>query len=362
MKRLREEMDRAVRRKVFPGGVLLAARGDRVTGLFPAGGLTYEQGSPPVRPDTIYDLASLTKILSTTILTMIFLDTGRFHLDSDLNTLWPGDVPRDKAGLTLARLLSHSAGFPAWRPFYGDWLKSPENRRRSLASAAILDEPLIYRPGRQSIYSDLDFILLGLILEQTGQGRQDDLFEQYIAGPLGASGIGYLPTDRAPRFARADIAPTEDLAERGGLISGVVHDDNAAALSGVAGHAGLFGNVFGVWSVFSALRRAFRDEPGKRLAAAATVKKFWQRSSLAPDSDWALGFDTKSETGSSLGRYFSLKSVGHLGFTGTSLWHDPETDLTVILLTNRVHPTRDNLAIRAFRPEIHETAAQCLSA
>ena len=356
--RLQGEMDRAVSEGVFPGGVLAAALGEDVR-MVCSGRLDYGAGSPPTSPDTVYDLASLTKILSTTYLTMILVDRGNASLDDPIERLCPYPVPPDKEGLTLRALLSHSAGFPAWRPYYETLAGASGEEVRAAYARAILSEPLAYPPGGGSVYSDLAFILAGLILEHLGRARQDELFDQCIARPLGLSGIGYRPDDR-PDSGDTAVAPTEVVHRRGGLIRGRVHDDNAAALGGVAGHAGLFGSAEGVWAVFNSLRRAFRGEAGSGPVSSRVVRTFWRRAGRVDGSTWALGFDTPSPAGSSSGRFFSPESVGHLGYTGASLWYDPGRDATVILLTNRVHPSSDNTAIRAFRPHIHDRVMETL--
>ncbi|MDY6852908.1 MAG: serine hydrolase, partial [Thermodesulfobacteriota bacterium] len=233
----------------------------------------------------------------------------------------------------------------------------PPEKRRARVAELILNEPLESEPGRREVYSDLNFILLGLILEEIGQARQDVLFNRLIAGPLGLKTIGYRPLDHGSLPLPENLAPTEKVPRRGGLLRGEVHDDNAAALAGVAGHAGLFGPVREVWRIFRSLRTAHRDEPGPRPVSPGIVRAFWQRS---PHRTRALGFDTPSPAGSSAGRFFSPRSVGHLGFTGVSLWHDPDKDLTIILLTNRVHPVASNEAIKEFRPHIHDIAAETI--
>ena len=357
---MRAGMNRGVEECVFPGGVLLVARASQVLATIPAGRLTFDPASEPVRPDTIYDLASLTKILATTVQVMIFREQGALSLDDPLERWWFDTVPEDKRGLTVRHLLSHASGMTAWIPLFQQLDGFPSGERRSAAARIILDTPLEIRPGRRAVYSDLNFILLGLILEMIGQDRQDALFDRLIAGPLELARTGYRSPDFAWPQPIHEIAPTEDLPRRGGVIRGVVHDDNAAALSGVAGHAGLFGTAGDIWILFHSLRAAFRSETEAGLVKAEALRLFWNRSHLTPGSTWALGFDTPSESGSSAGRFFSTLSVGHLGFTGTSLWYDPERDLTVILLTNRVHPTADNTAIRRFRPYMHDLVVKAV--
>jgi serine-type D-Ala-D-Ala carboxypeptidase len=341
---------------VFPGGVLIVARGDRIVERLAVGRLSGEKSKSPDPEHTVYDLASLTKVLSTVVLTMIFVDQGRFRISDPLARLWPGAVPADKKKITIAQLLSHASGMAAWRPFFEELENLPEQERRNAVAKAILNDPLEAKPGKKAIYSDLNYILLGLILEAFGRARQDVLFNHFIARPLNLTHTGYRPLDRPPVITDdAHVyAPTENIPRRGGVIRGQVHDDNAAALSGVAGHAGLFGTAMEVWTIFQALRRAHREETESGLVLTQTVRRFWQDAKTAPNSTWTLGFDRPSQEGSSSGRHFSKQSIGHLGYTGTSLWYDTERDLTVIMLTNRVYPTSENQAIKSFRPIIHD--------
>lgn len=354
---LQKEMDRAVSSGIFPGGVLLAAKGEHIRTWCRAGRMGQGRFDKPVTEDTVYDLASLTKILSTTLLCMIFLEKGLIDLDLPLADFWPDRVPSDKKALTLAQLLSHESGYPAWRPFYEDWKNGPPRRDRLSAAERILSEPFEAAPHTRAIYSDLNFMLLGLILETVGGLRQDELFDRYIAAPL-KIGLGYRPVDAAIPGDRAHIAPTEDVPRRGGVVWGEVHDDNARALDGVAGHAGLFGTVADAWRIFNGLRQAYREGSRGPLVHGNTVRRFWEYAPLAPGSTRGLGYDRPSGDVPSAGRLFSPKSVGHLGFTGTSLWYDPEKDFTLILFTNRVHPSAENIAIRRFRPFIHERAVE----
>ncbi len=345
-------MDAAVARGVFPGGVLLAAHAGRVLSQIPAGRLTYAPDAPPVTPGTIYDLASLTKVLSTTYLTMLFLDRKLLSLDSPLESFWPEDVPAEKRGLTVAHLLGHASGLPAWRPYHEHLKGLPEEIRREALKNLILKEPLGHKPGTAPLYSDLGFILLGLMLEKLAGKRQDSLFKSLVAEPLGLSSMAYGPESG---FDEVSVAPTGENPSRGGVVQGTVNDDNAAAMGGVAGHAGLFGTAEEVWRVFNSLRCSYIGDASPHPVRPETVRTFWRPSGLAPDSTRALGFDMPAATGSSAGRLISRRAVGHLGFTGTSLWYDPDRDLCIILLTNRVHPSAANIEIRAFRPLIHDT-------
>ena len=356
LKQLQIILNQGVAEGVYPGAALLVALGPEVLGVWTTGRLGLEAG--PVDRNTVWDLASVSKVLSTTILIMICLDEGRFTLEDRLPDLLgkyaAAGCPPDKADITLRQLLAHSSGLKAWLPFYEELIKLPPEQRRSAVSARILKEPPETAPDQRAIYSDLNFILLGLILEETGGARQEILFKDRIAKPLDLPSAGYRPLDADDLSPAESIAQTEVVSYRGGLIQGVVHDDNTWSLSGVAGHAGLFAPIDEVWDLFRNLRRSHKNEPGFKLVRPETVKTFWEYKSPLPDSTRALGFDHVSPQDSQAGRYFSTSSLGHLGYTGNSLWHDPLTDLTVILLTNRVHPTAKNEKIKAFRPRIHD--------
>lgn len=357
---VRAELERGAASGVFPGGVLLIAHQGREVGLFAAGRTSSLADAALVSPESVYDLASVTKILSTTLLAMVFFESGRLDLDAPLADIWPGDVPEDKKELTPRLLLCHSSGLAAWRPFYETLEKLPPENRRAAAAEAILNDPPECRPGERGIYSDLNFILLGFILENLGGRRQDELFDEHVARPLGLTRTGYRAEDRPGAVPLVDVVPTEIAPRRGGLIHGLVHDDNAASLGGVAGHAGLFGPVREVWKIIKSLADLLWDRPGEKIVSSETFELFRQRAGLAPNWPYALGFDQLEEEGSSAGRYFSRDSIGHLGFTGTSLWYDPQRDAAVILLTNRVHPTAENQALKAFRPGLHDLVAEAL--
>lgn len=361
---VQKAMEQAVADGVFPGGVLLVARGNDVD-VISAGRFACDSNSPLVHPGAVYDLASLTKIISTTTLTMIFIDQGRINIDDDLHSVWPETVPRDKKKITVGHLLTHVSGLPAWRPVYGKIKNVPIRERRKAALDYIFSEPLENEPGERTVYSDLGFILLGFILEAVDGRRQDVLFSRLVSQPLGLKSLRYNPIEHGVDFN--DIAPTE-LEPRwsgppGGPLGeampsvpvGTVHDDNARGLSGVAGHAGLFGKAEDVWTVFNSLRRAYKGEANQDPASSRTVMTFWRRNRYVDRDARAFGYDAPSRDGSSsAGTLFAESSVGHTGYTGTSLWYDPEKDLTVILLTNRVHPSADNTSITAFRPKIHD--------
>ncbi|HET9576091.1 MAG TPA: serine hydrolase [Nitrospira sp.] len=361
-------MNQAVRDGVFPGAVLAVRLSGTIRCLAVAGRLSSDPASEPVKVSTIYDLASLTKPLVTVTSVLLLIQTGHLRLDGPIQNILM-DLEGAPIGLVSLRdLLTHSAGLPGWRPLYerleGEGIMpgctdSASVRREVLQ--LIRNEPLIYGRGEKSLYSDLGFMLLGLIVEQAGGSSLDQFFHEMVAKPLLAQPLLFTPTATAspqailPHVDRSTIAPTEWDNRRGRLLHGEVHDENAAAMGGVAGHAGLFGTAEAVLAVSGAWLHAHRG--GSSILDGELVREFTRRQSQVPQSSWALGWDTPTAPSSS-GRYLSPESFGHLGYTGTSLWIDPKRELEVVLLSNRVHLSRTNEAIRAFRPMIHDLAIQ----
>jgi CubicO group peptidase (beta-lactamase class C family) len=241
--------------------------------------------------------------------------------------------------VTLRDLLAHCSGLPAWRPYF------KELSGRATYQRAIASEPLEYVPRTASIYSDLDFILLGFIVD--GRMPMADRFALMLSQMEIVEEIQFNP----PTLWRARIAPTEQDPWRGRLLVGEVHDENAAALGGVAGHAGLFGTAAAVGSYARHLLQVLDGRSG--VFRRATLETFTQRRTDVPGSSRALGWDTMLTT-SSCGTRMSARAFGHTGFTGTSLWIDPEQDVYIALLTNRVHPTREHEGIQTVRRAVHD--------
>jgi CubicO group peptidase (beta-lactamase class C family) len=335
----RHVLEHAIAERAFPGAIVEVGTDRDVLWRFAAGTLAYDAGSPPVRDDTVYDLASLTKVLSTASLMMREIERGSMALDDVLPHLLPGCRNPALAGITVEDLLSHCAGFPAYRPFY-QTLEGED-----AFEAGICATPLEYVPRSQSIYSDLGFILLGIVLGRgvALQQRFDAMWTQMATG----EDLQFLP----PAKWRARTAPSEHDAWRQRLLVGEVHDENAAALGGVAGHAGLFGTAPAVGAFARHLLQVLDGRTG--VFAESSLRRFLARRAGVPGSSRALGWDTMLPT-SSCGTRMSPEAFGHTGFTGTSLWLDPATGVYVVLLTNRVHPTRDNDTIQRVRPALHD--------
>ena len=355
-------MDRAVQDGVFPGGVL-AARSDGDVQVFVAAGtLSLEPASVPVQASTVYDLASLTKPLATATSVLLLVQAGKLQLDVAVGNILVELKGTPIGSATLRDLLTHRSGLPGWRPLYERlvveglaWGRGEPSVVRQAVLRLIKDEPLVSRIGEQTLYSDLGFILLGFAVERASGLLLDEYFAQAVAHPLGARPLFFSrAASTSPSSVNQPgvmIAPTEWDEWRKRLLKGDVHDENAAAMGGVAGHAGLFGTAEAVLAVSGAWLASYHGD--RSLLDRELVRQFTTRQSQTPRSSWALGWDTPSVPSSS-GTHCSPEAFGHLGFTGTSLWIDPQRRLEVVLLTNRVHPSRKNDAIRAFRPMIHD--------
>jgi CubicO group peptidase (beta-lactamase class C family) len=349
----------AIAARAFPAAAIEVGRHDGARWNEACGNLTYDPGAPPATPDTIFDLASLTKVLATTTIAMQMVDAAQLSLDEPVAGRLPEWAGADRASVTIADLLAHTSGLTAYLPFFRDYTGRYEFQR------AICSMPLEYQPRTASVYSDLGFILLGFILEDAAASQRSatepvpsgagatlsDRFRR-IAAMTGADPLQFHP----PRSWRDRTAPTEIDPWRGRLLAGEVHDENAWALGGAAGHAGLFGTSGAVGAFARAVLRTIRGD--HLLARTETMRRFARRVSV-PGSSRALGWDTMLPT-SSCGTRMSPSAIGHTGFTGTSLWIDWERDLYVVLLTNRVHPTRGNDAIRRVRPAVHDGVLESL--
>ena len=332
-------LEEAIAERAFPAAVVEVGNAGQVLWRQAFGRLTFDPAAAPASDDTIFDLASLTKVISTTPLVMQQFERGVLALDDPVSghvAAWSGD---DRADVTLRDLLAHCSGLPFWRPYFRDL------QGRAAYESAICAEPLEYAPRSRSVYSDLDFMLLGFIVD----GRMP-LAERF-ALMLSQMGIVEEIQFNPPALWHARIAPTEDDPWRGRLLAGEVHDENAAALGGIAGHAGLFGTAAAVGSYARHLMQVLDDRTG--IFRRTTLEEFVTRRPDVPGSSRALGWDTMLPT-SSCGTKMSPRAFGHTGFTGTSLWIDPENDVYVVLLTNRVHPNRSNEAIKKIRPAVHD--------
>ena len=308
-----------------------------------AGRLGTAPDAAPADADTIFDLASLTKVLATTLLAMHLEDAGRCAMTDRVTRWWPAWYGPGRDETTLADLLAHASGLAAHRPLY-------EGRRGAFAFAeAICRLPLESPPRTAAVYSDLGFILLGAILERAGGAGLARQVARMLAGLTDAP-LAYRP----PAAWRPRTASTGWDAFRQRDLIGEVHDANTWAMDGVAAHAGLFGTMQAVGDIGRAVLRALRGQPVDGLASLDTVRRFATRRTDVPNTTRALGWDTMKDS-SSCGRFMSPTAIGHTGFTGTSLWIDDARDIYVVLLTNRVATGAAADAIRALRRDVHDT-------
>lgn len=339
--RAREVLAAAVAARAFPAAAAEVGTRTAVLWREAFGRLTYDRDAPATTPDTPFDLASLTKVLATTLCAMQCVDRGVLHLEDRVSAHLPEWALDDRQSVTVEDLLTHCAGLPAYHPFFRTL------RGTGPISQAIANAPLAYAPRTASLYSDLGFILLGRLLERLRSRPLDDQFRSLTQALAVEDAIGFRPS----RSTAPVIAPTEQDPWRGRLLAGEVHDENAWAMGGVAGHAGLFGTAEAVGVIARHLLQILDGRSG--LFSRHITARFTARRTEIPDSSRACGWDTMLPTSSCGGR-LSETAFGHTGFTGTSLWLDPERGRYAVLLTNRVHPTRGNDAIQRVRPAFHD--------
>jgi CubicO group peptidase (beta-lactamase class C family) len=358
--RIKEILETGASDGVFPGAVLLVAREGVVVCQGKAGFKALIPEKEPITGDTLFDLASLTKPLATTLALMKLVDEKRVGLDQPISELIPTYPLEEMGNLTLRLILRHAGGFADWKPFYLD-LAEPTPRERKIAlRKRVVAEPFAYKPGEGCQYSDLGFMILEWMIEELSGMNMSNFLAGSFYGPLGLKRTFFVE-GRGPGFEdgfdEEAFAATEDCPWRKRIIRGEVHDENAYAVGGYSGHAGLFGTAEEVYRIVNCLREHYRGERDDFLKKE-TVREFFKRQNRDEECTWALGWDTPSSRNSSAGKYFSKNSVGHLGFTGTSMWMDHEKDVVVILLTNRIHPFRSNEKIKAFRPRLHDVVME----
>jgi CubicO group peptidase (beta-lactamase class C family) len=339
----------------------------------------------PLRSDDLFDLASLTKVMASATLAALLVEEGALDLEAPVAARLRGFEAGGKEVVTARHLLAHSSGLPAWRPYFEAAAADPVaraaflppsqrppfaalrvafRRGRELVRAAVLAEPLEAPAGTRGVYSDPGFLALGFLLEEIAGEPLSDAVERRVFLPLGLRSTFFLDAlDPERRWRRAEVrtfVPTERCEHRQEVNQGAVNDDNTWAMGGAAGHAGLFSTAVQVAAFGHAWLQAVRGRPS--LVPSRAAAAFARRDPTA-GSTRALGWDTRSEEGSSLGTRLGRGergAIGHLGFTGTSLWIDLDAEVVVALLTNRVHPTRENEKIRAFRPRFHDAVAEAL--
>ncbi len=361
----------AVDHGVFPGAVLVVGREEEIIYEEAFGSRSLVPVRSPMQLETIFDLASLTKPLATTVAIMLLVREKKIRLDDRVTRFCPTFGVFGKNTTTLRQLLNHSSGLAAWKPYHEDILRAERDGKINFVASRAAhhyvleqihrDKP-INPPGTQVLYSDLGYMILGEIIEAMSGSTLDRFCHEKIFKPLALRSTAFvdLTQVRTKQLQPVEemIAPTESCPWRKKFLCGEVHDDNAYAMGGVVGHAGLFSCARDVHRLVAHLSRCLRGSDA--FLPQALIQEFLTRDETVKDSTYALGWDTPSASKPSSGNYFSPRSVGHLGFTGTSLWWDLEKNCHVILLSNRVHPTRKNEKIREFRPHIHDLIMQTL--
>ena len=367
---------RGVSEGVAPGIVVLVGNSREILFHRAYGSRALVPTRLPMLPDTVFDVASLTKPVATTTAMMLLVRDGLVGLDDPVSTAVPEFSDGAKSAVTFRQLLNHTSGLPAWKPYYesgndGEGGRNDGGRYanedvgRGCIFARVHAEPLAVAPGKMACYSDLGFILLGEAVERLTGKLLNRFCHDEVFAPMGLSSTFFVdigrPSSEPRPHAVHTLAATEDCPWRGKILCGEVHDDNAFAMGGVAGHAGLFSSAPDIHRFILFLGRC-RDGAEPDFLPEAVVREFLEAERPLPGQTHVLGWDTPSPRGSSSGRRFSPRTVGHLGFTGTSMWWDLELDVHVVLLTNRVHPSRGNDAIREFRPRVHDAAMEALLA
>jgi beta-N-acetylhexosaminidase len=338
----------AIKDSAFPGVQVCVVKDGLVAFNKSFGRLTYEPRAQVTSLQTMFDIASLTKLIATTTAVMKLYDDRKISLDDKVSKFIPQFAVGKKAEITIKHLLTHSSGLP---PFRQLWKFVPDAK---YAVDSVYATALVANPGDTTIYSDLGFITLGKIVVQASGKPLDVFVKEEFYAPLGMTRTMFTP----PADLWNEVAPTEyDSLWRKKLIQGVVHDENADFLGGVSGHAGLFSTAYDLAALMQMLMNG-GEYGGKRYLQPSTVAVFTKRQS--EKSTRALGWDTRAASGSSGGNLFSPNSFGHTGFTGTSIWADPERHLFLILLTNRVHPTRANTKIYKVRPAVADAVIEAI--
>ncbi|HZQ68861.1 MAG TPA: serine hydrolase domain-containing protein [Terriglobales bacterium] len=340
-------VQQAIQEHAFPAAALAVTSATGLVALKGFGSFTYDPASSPLSAESIFDLASVSKVIATTAMAMVLYERGVLDLDTPLSSIVPefaGDDPR-RNQVTLRLLLAHSSGLPAYEKLFLRCGDRAELLREAFAT------PLSADPGTHAIYSDIGFILLGIALERLADEPLNQFCQREVFGPLGMAHTTFNPA----AALRTSIVPTaDDQTFRHRVIQGEVQDENASVMGGVAGHAGVFATAEDVARFAQCMLHG-----GLPIVRPQTIARFIRRESTPPGSSRALGWDTPSPPSQS-GRYFSTSSFGHLGYSGTSLWIDPERQVSITFLTNRTWPDCRNQLIKQIRPRVHDAVMEAL--
>lgn len=367
LSRVDRALDQAIAKSQIPGAVVLAQmprEGELLTHESVRGAAVLKPERIAMARDTIFDLASLTKPIATATSVMLLAAEGRVDLDDPVAKVLPAFGERGKEHVTIRHLLTHTSGLKPWRPFHEALLERERKKGERLlgtpaAKEAVLERihrgALVHDPGEAAVYGDLDFILLGAIVEAVSGRPLDEFAAERIFRPLGMNETRFIRLgDGAPELPEAErrrFAATEACPWRGRVLWGEVHDPNAWAMGGVAGHAGLFATGDDVVRFASAILDAWHGRSD--VFPQEWVRRFLTKNIAPEQTTWALGWDTPTPGASSSGHHLSATSVGHLGFTGTSIWIDLEREAIVVMLTNRVHLVAKRSKFE-LRPIVHD--------
>jgi CubicO group peptidase (beta-lactamase class C family) len=354
-------VEQGLRDRVFPGAVLLVSKNNTVLFL-KAYGYANIFSRQQMTIETIFDLASLTKPLATTLSVMKLVQDGELDFAQKVASVLSQFNDSQKGSMTIKHLLAHQSGFPDHRPYYFKLDKVPSGKRQQMLRQLLIKEPLLSSPGERFVYSDLGFMVLQWLVESISKQRlstyvAEQVYPLYGIAPSKSAGLHFRGVGNT--CSKREFAATERCPWRNTLLDGVVHDENAYVMGGVGGHAGLFGTATDVHDLVSA---NISDYYG--LSKRPVFEKYFMETCFGQGGhfDRPLGFDIPTLPQPSCGSYFSSNSVGHLGFTGTSFWIDLDRAITVIFLTNRIHPSRANGKIKAFRPQLHDGVMESLKA
>ena len=343
-----------IEKKTAPGAVVLIARRGKIVLEEALGHMSYEVDAEAMTRQTIFDLASVTKVAVTTTLAMMLTERGELDLDAAVQTYVPAFQGEGKAQVTVRDLFAHCSGMQSWVPFFRDIEASSPAEAKQAVIDAICRMPLAHPWRSKTAYSDPAYILLGELIEGISGTPLEILAEERIFGPLGMKDTHYRP----PPSLLHRIAPTEFDPWRGRVVRGEVHDENCYFVGGVTGHAGLFGTASDL-AIYGQMMASGGVSDGHSYLDAETIRVWTQPAGLVPGSSRAVGWDTAPVPASPLGQGPSM-AFWHTGFTGVSLWIDPERELVAVLLTNRIHPTRDNQQIYELRPEFHRAVNEAV--
>jgi len=375
LRRVDRAIDKSIASAEIPGSVAGAQmpKDGETLEYFSEHGLAVLQPERiPMTRRTIFDLASLTKPLATTTAILLLVDEGAVELDAPVAKYLPLFAERGKEAVTIRHLLTHSSGLKPWRAYHEIFLQKERKTGETLigspeARASVIDRTLrsapLHEPGEAAVYGDLDFIVLGAVVEAVGGQRLDDFCRERIFGPLEMPDTFFIPIGRdaqpLPEPVKRRIAATENCPWRNRVLWGEVHDPNASVMRGVAGHAGLFSTVDDVMKFGQIIIDVWHGR--SEALPRESTRQFLTRQNLPVSSDWALGWDTPTEGASSSGKHLSKNSVGHLGFTGTSLWIDLDREIAIALLTNRVHLIAKKSRFE-LRPIVHDAIVEAFEA